>query len=131
MRPRTYHADKLGLLGSLATLACCLGFGPAIALLSAVGATFILTDAVLAPLFVGFATLGALGLVLSFRVHRRWPPLALHAASGATVFVFTFVRFAKPLIWIGAAGLVGAAIWDAILKRRAAKKESSDAPQPG
>lgn len=32
------HLDKVGLVGSITTTLCCLGFGPLIALLSAIGA---------------------------------------------------------------------------------------------
>lgn len=114
------HLDKLGAIGSLVTLACCLGFGPALALLSAIGAGFLINDAVLAPLLLGFLLLGTFGLWLSRRKHCRWGPLGLHAVSAASIFVFTFVAYFQPLIWLGVAGLLGASVWDVVLGRRAA-----------
>ncbi len=112
--------DKAGLVGSVVTLACCLGFGPILAALSAIGAGFLINDAVLAPLLLGFLVLGGVGLGLSRRKHCRWGPLGLHAVSAAGIFVFTFVAYFQPLIWLGVAGLIGASVWDVVLGRRAA-----------
>ena len=114
------HLDKFGLAGSLVTLACCLGFGPALATLSAIGAGFLINDAILAPLLLGFLVLGAFGLWLSRRKHGNWWPLAVHAISAVTIFVFTFVAYFQPLIWLGVTGLIGASVWDVVLGRRAA-----------
>lgn len=66
------HLDKAGLIGSVVTLACCLGFGPILVALSAVGAGFLINDAVLAPLLLGFLVIGGVGLGLSRRKHCRW-----------------------------------------------------------
>jgi len=114
------HLDKAGLIGSVVTLACCLGFGPILAVLSAAGAVFLINDAVLAPLLLGFLVLGGVGLWLSRRRHCRWGPMGLHAVSAASIFVFTFVVYFQPLIWLGIAGLLGASVWDMVLGRRAA-----------
>ncbi|RJQ85052.1 MAG: MerC domain-containing protein [Desulfobacteraceae bacterium] len=120
------HLKKVGLTGSLLTLLCCLGFGPLIALLSAVGAGFLVNDAVLAPLLVAFLVIGGLGLAATYRRHGRSAPLVVHAAGAIVVFMFTFVGFVAPLVWMGIAGLVAASVWDLIAgrqTRRAARKE--------
>ena len=111
------HLKKVGLAGSILSLLCCLGLGPLIALLSAIGAGFLVNDAVLAPLLVVFLVIGGVGLGVTYRRHRRIGPLLVHILSAATVFVFTFVSFFGPFVWVGIAGLIGASIWDLVLCR--------------
>lgn len=111
------HLEKVGAIGSLITVACCLGFVPLVTLLSAIGAAFLLNDAVLAPVLVGFLLLGAAGLVVSMRRHRRPWPLVLHVTSAVTLVLFTFATYVQLLVWAGAVGVVLAAIWDVLLKR--------------
>lgn len=113
------HLKKIGLAGSVFSLLCCLGFGPLIALLSAIGAGFILNDAVLAPLLVVFLVIGGIGLGVTYRRHRRKGPLLVHVSVAAAVFVFTFVLFSTPLVWLGFTGLVAASAWDFVIGRRA------------
>ena len=43
-----------GCTGSVVSGACCLGFAPLLAGLSAIGASFLIRDAILIPLFVAF-----------------------------------------------------------------------------
>lgn len=63
---KNLHLDKLGLAGSRFVLLCCPGFGPLIALLSAIGAGFLVHDAVLAALLVVFLATGGIGLIAAF-----------------------------------------------------------------
>lgn len=119
MTVRNFHLEKVGLIGSLITLACCLGFGPLLALLSAIGAGFLIHDAILAPLLVLFLLLGAIGLWPGRRTHGRVAPLVTHGASAAAIVVFTFVVYVQPFIWLGIAGLIGASVWDLLLRRQA------------
>lgn len=113
------YLNKVGLAGSFFTLLCCLGFGPLIALLSAVGAGFLVNDAVLAPLLIAFLVIGGIGLGVTYRRHRRKGPLLVHLTSGAAVFGFTFVGFVAPLVWLGIVGLFAASAWDFMTGRRA------------
>ncbi len=109
---------KVGLTGSVFALLCCLGFGPLIALLSAIGAGFLVHDAVLAPLLVVFLVIGGFGIGVAYRRQRRVGPLLLHIAGAIAVFIFTFVRLVTPLVWLGVAGLIAASLWDFALGRR-------------
>lgn len=125
----SYHLEKLGLGGALVTLACCLGFGPIIALFTALGVGVLVNDAVLAPLLIVFLAVGLGGLFLSRRGHGRWEPVGLHVASAACVYLFTFVRYRQSVIWAGVAGLLAASVWDLFLRRsfrRARKCERSN-----
>ena len=110
---------SIGLTGSLFSLLCCLGFGPLVAVLSAIGAGFLINDAVLAPLLIVFLVIGGIGLSLTYRRHRRIGPLAVHLSSAVTVVVFTFILFVSPIVWLGIAGLFTASSWDFILAKRA------------
>lgn len=112
------HLEKFGLAGSLFSLLCCLGFGPLIALLSAIGAGFLVNDAVLAPLLVVFLVIGGIGLGLTYRRHGRKGPIMVYISGAVAVFVFTFVLFIAPLIWLGIAGLFAASVWDFVIGRR-------------
>lgn len=128
----SFHLAKVGIAGSLITLACCLGFGPMLALLAAIGAGFLINDAILAPILAAFLALGLVGLLLSRRLHRRWGPVGVHAVSSASVFIFTFVAYFQPLIWLGVAGLLAAAIWNFFLRRSRghSQQTSREATQP-
>jgi mercuric ion transport protein len=109
------HLNKVGLAGSLFALLCCLGFGPLVGLLSAIGAAFLVNDAILAPLLVVFLVIGGIGLGVTYRRHRAIGPLVAHTSSAVAVFIFTFVSFAAPLIWLGILGLIAASVWDFFL----------------
>ncbi len=112
------HLKKIGLAGSLFALLCCLGFGPLIALLSAIGASFLVKDSVLAPLLVVFLVIGGVGLGVTYHRHRSIGPLVAHVLSAITVLIFTFLSFVGPLVWLGIFGLVTASVWDFVLGKR-------------
>lgn len=112
------HLQGIGFAGSLFSLLCCLGFGPLIAVLSAIGAGFLINDAVLAPLLILFLVIGGVGLGLTYRRHRRFGPLTVHLSSAVAVVVFTFILFVSPLVWLGIAGLLAASVWDFVLAKR-------------
>jgi MerC mercury resistance protein len=113
------HLNQVGLAGALFSLLCCLGFGPLIALLSAAGSGFLINDAVLAPLLVGFLVLGGIGLGITYRRHHRIVPMFVHIISAVILFVFTFIHFVSPLAWLAVAGLVAASVFDFISGNKA------------
>lgn len=125
---KNFHLEKMGLVGSVFTLLCCLGFGPLLAALGAVGAGFLIDDKILAPLLVVFLALGAVGLFLSFRQHYHWPPLVLHLGSAVILFLFTFAFYVPVILWLGVVGIVAALVWDVFRKRQHAKECAASCP---
>lgn len=114
--------------GSFLTLLCCLGFGPLLAILSAIGLGFLINDLVLLPILLVFLATGAVGLRLSSRKsHGRRMPFYLHVGSAAVVIVFTFVVYFQPAIWLGVVGIFSASILDLRLRRKNVACAADDA----
>jgi len=110
--------DKLGVMGSLFALACCLGLPGMVAFLSAIGVGFLIKDAILIPLLVLFMIVGLVGLFRSFQRHGKPQAMLLNGLSAITVMLMLLVWFNRPLIYLGALGLVASSLWDMLLHRR-------------
>ncbi|MGE3556328.1 MAG: MerC family mercury resistance protein [Candidatus Obscuribacterales bacterium] len=102
------HVDKVGGVGALLALLCCLGVPWVIALLLGVGLGFIINDLILIPLVALFLALILLGLYLGMRVHHRPGALILGSVGAIVVLVFLVVFFFPPLIWAGFVGVIAA-----------------------
>lgn len=111
------YLDKIGFAGSVFTSLCCLGFPALAAILSSVGAAFLMNDAILLPLLILFLSIGAWGLFSSYRTHRRPHALVLHALSSMALVVFMFVFYVRPLAFLAIGGLLGSTVWNLYLKK--------------
>jgi len=105
-----------GTTGAVFSGACCLGFAPLLAGVSAIGAGFLIRDAILIPLFV---------LFLGFTLWSLWRSRSRHHQSGpfylglvSAIIAFVSLWFFVPLAWAGLAGFIAAAIWDIVELRR-------------
>ena len=106
--------DFLGQIGSTASAAfaaaCCVGASWALAALTAVGAGFLINDAVLIPLFVALLGLSLWLLFRSARAHRDLRPVYLAALGTlgalAGLWISTLVVFA------GLGLMVASSLWD-------------------
>ncbi len=105
-----------GSLGSVVAGACCLGFAPFLAGLSAIGAGFLISDLVLIPRFVVFLAITLWGLWASRKRHNRPGPFFL--GTGAAIIAFAALWFFGPLAYAGLAALVAASVWDVVLLRQ-------------
>ena len=117
-------ADWTGPIGSVFAALCCLGVPWLVAAVTAAGLGFIRDDAILWPLMIASILLAFLGMWLGRRAHQSWLPLALGVGSGVAlvagvIFVHGFP--ARELIYAGSAGLIGASIWNAMLRSRPAE----------
>lgn len=124
--------DKLAVLGALLSAAACPVCFP---LLAAAGAALGL--GVLArwegyALYAlqGFVLLALTGNVLTYRVHRKIGPLAVAIVGSLLVFFALYVWFNPLLIYTGLSGLMAAAVWNVVVRRRCAACDPSDRTQP-
>ncbi len=112
------NLDKLGVTGSLIAALCCLGVPAVIAVASALGLGFLINDATLLPLLILFLLVLLWGLWLGLRHHRNPLVLVVGLASCVVTVFFLFVRFSRPLAYLGIAGLVVSSVLNIHLRQR-------------
>jgi hypothetical protein len=105
-----------GSVGSVFAGACCLGFAPFLAGLSAISAGFLKKDLVLIPLFVVFLGITLWGLGTSRKKHGQPGPFFLGTA--AAIIAFAALWLFVPLSYVGLLALVAASVWDIVLLRQ-------------
>ncbi len=105
-----------GTIGSVIAGACCLGFAPLLAALSAVGAGFLIRDAILVRLFVLFLALTLWSLWGSRARHHQSGPFYL--GLGSAIISFAALWFFVPLAYAGLVAFIGASVWDIAALRR-------------
>ena len=123
------------LLGAGIAAACCLGVPLVLSTLGAVGLSFIVHDAYLLPLFVGFVGLSLWTLYRSARKRALLGPfwLALTGGVAGSIGLWLLVTGKYPHSWPLYASLVllvGGSVWDLVNARRAAACEAVCAPEP-
>jgi mercuric ion transport protein len=112
-----------GLFGAAVAAACCLGVTVVLSAVAAVGLGFLINDAFLLPMFVGFAGLNLWTLYRSARKHAALSEEAMLAfwtgGIGASVStlglgltVTGILPVAVMLVYIGLALFVVANVWD-------------------
>ena len=107
---RNFFGQIGSTAGAAFAAACCAGAGWALAALTAIGAGFLINDAILIPLFVALLGLSLWLLFRSARVHRDLRPVYLAAlgALGALVGLWT-----STVVLFGGLGLmVASSLWD-------------------
>ena len=114
-----------GLVGAGIAAACCLGISAVIAAVGAVGLGFLIHDAYLFPIFVGFIALSLWLLYRSARSHADLAPfwLGLGGAVFGAAGLWLLVTGLYPMPWTvygGLALLVVGSVWDVLNGRRAA-----------
>lgn len=115
-----------GTTGAAIAGACCLGFAPLLAALSAVGAGFLIRDAILVPLFVLFLAFTLWSLWSSRMEHHRSGPFYL--GLGGALVAFAALWVFVPLAYGGLAAFIGASIWDIVtLRQTRATAETAEA----
>lgn len=95
--------------------ACCAGASWALAALTAVGAGFLINDAVLIPLFVALLGLSLWLLFRSARIHQNLRPVYL-AGAGALGALIGFWTSTVVLI-VGLGLIVASSFWDYLRAR--------------
>ena len=115
-----HHLDKLGIVGSFISAACCLGLPAVLSIIAAVGLGFIINDAILLPLMIVFLGVALVGLFFGYRIHRRPWPLALATVSAVATYFFIFVRTVSLVAYLAIAGLIVASVLNVMLRRKCA-----------
>lgn len=105
-------------VGALFAVACCLGVTAVVSAVTAVGAGFLINDAVLIPLYVAFLALSAWLLYRSAKAHGGLGPFWLGAAGAAVALIGFFIH--PILVYAGIAALVAGNIVDFLHGRRGA-----------
>jgi hypothetical protein len=85
--------------------------------MSALGVGFLVQDRYLAPALVALVALTVAGSVLTFRRHRNPVPLTITALAGASLYWDIYVHYNLTAVWVGAAALLGAQVWDVLAVR--------------
>lgn len=112
---RAARKSRLGALasvGGLVAVFTCYGTLGVVALLSVVGVTVHLNEALMTRVVTGVLVVALLGLSYSFRSHRSVGPLLVGLASAALLLWVFYGRYARPLEALGFIGLVTASVWD-------------------
>lgn len=114
---KAFLKQSVGLVGAGIAAACCLGIPAVLAALGTLGLGFIVHDAYLFPLFVGFAGFSLWLLYRSARQHGRRAPFWLSlggAVFGAAGLWFMVTGlFPQPWsVYVGLAVLVAGSVWD-------------------
>jgi hypothetical protein len=125
-----------GLIGAAIAAACCLGISAVIAAVGAVGLGFLIHDAYLFPIFVGFIALSLWLLYRSARGHANLAPfwLSLGGAVFGVAGLWLLVTGLYPMPWSvygGLALLVVGSVWDVVNGRRAAACAPQVCEEPG
>ncbi|MDO8596925.1 MAG: hypothetical protein Q7R45_09900 [Sulfuricaulis sp.] len=114
-----------GLIGAGVAAACCLGISAVLAAVGAVGLGFLVHDAYLLPIFVGFVGLSLWLLYRSARGHGKLAPFWLAAAGGlfgaaGLWLLITGLYLINWAVYAGLGVLVAGSVWDFANGRRAA-----------
>lgn len=98
------------VLGAGFAAACCLGVASALAVLSAVGAGFLIHDAFLIPLYLLMLGLSVWLLYSSTRSHNNLAPFWAGLAGALVAFIGLWILPA--LVYAGLAVLISGSVWD-------------------
>ena len=91
----------LGSISSIFVALCCLGVPAVIAALSAIGAGFLINDAILAPLLLVALGITVAGSFFTFRQHHNLWPFGLTIVSAVVAFAGVYIVY-LPLVVYGA-----------------------------
>lgn len=105
------------VLGAGFAAACCLGATAALSVLTAIGAGFLINDALLIPLYLALLGLSAWLLYRSARSHGNLAPF--WAGLGGLIVAFAGLWISPVLVYGGLAALIAGNVWDFRNGRRA------------
>lgn len=107
-----YHMDKAGILGVILSHLCCVGAGANMSFLGAIGAGFLMNNAIRIPIVTISLVVSMLGAFMSYLNHRNIIPFIISVISSVTILVFSFAMPVDILVYAGIAGLIGASVYN-------------------
>ena len=105
-------------LGAAFAAACCLGITAVVSALTALGAGFLIRDAVLIPLYLALLALSLWLLYRSAKAHGGLGPFWLGLAGAAVAFVGLWIN--PVLVYAGLIAIVAGNVSDFVRGRRRA-----------
>jgi hypothetical protein len=114
------HLDRVGVVGSLIAVACCLGLAVLLSVVTASGLGLLIKDTILIPLMIVFLGLILVGLFLGYTVHLRPWALILAGISSVAVVFFHFIHTVRLAADLAIAGLEVASVFNVVLRRKCA-----------
>ncbi|MBI4275112.1 MAG: methyltransferase domain-containing protein [Rhizobiales bacterium] len=116
---RAAQHGLIGLFTSVAAVAACYGVLALVVALGFLGLSAPINEQLWTGLIAAFAILAAFALAWNQRVHRSWLP-AIVGATGALLVLYALLgTYDWRIEAAGFAALIGAALWDRYLFRRA------------
>ena len=119
------HLDKFGVVGSVFSALCCLGFPALLSLLTAIGLRFLINDAILLPLLGMFLLITIAGLEMGRRLHHKPGALIFGIISAVALALFIFPFYNGVLAGLSIVGLIIASVLNVVLQQR-----SKEEPAP-
>ena len=125
-------ADGAGVFGAIFAALCCAGTSLVVSVVTALGLGFIRHDAILWPLMILSLVVALWGFWQGFRTHRRSGPLLLGTVGAVSLAAGVIVVHGFPamqMIYGGALLLVGATVWNVVVRRACGRRVSDPLPQ--
>lgn len=110
-------------LGAAFAAACCLGVAAALSILTAIGAGFLINDAVLIPLYLLLLALSVWLLYRSARAHGNLSPFWIGIVGAAIAVIGLWIG--PLLVYAGLLALVAGNVTDFIRGRRRTPAQST------
>lgn len=111
------NADKIGIGGTTFAALCCLGFPALLAIVSSIGLSFLINDAVLLPLLALSLLVTLWALYSGIRHHRSWSAFGI-GVIGAVLIVLSVWLGHAIYVGVGIAALIVASLLNVILRIR-------------
>jgi len=105
------------VLSSAAAMVCPVCIPALGALLASVGLGFAVSIDFMRGLLMVLLAVSVGSLAWATRLHRRWEVLAIGIVGAVLLYVGRHVWFSVPLMWAGAATLIGASLVNVRVKR--------------
>ena len=124
---RKWLSAVASALASVVGIVCPMCIPAVGAFLASIGLGFAVRTSVLQPLLIGLLAANLAALVWSVKLHRRGWVIVTGAMGAAMIYAGRYVWFSEPLLWAGAATLIGTSMANFKIKRACCRGERQHA----